>query len=135
MEKKVVFQKLLKRTDDGIERANRYFSILSSLNDWKLSNKELQLLSFIALRGSITPLPARKTFIEQYGGSLNTIENLKGQLVRRGLVKKEEDGMYRIHEKLRIDFTQPLVLQIKLEDNGYNSALQPQTSVGDENSN
>lgn len=116
----MIIQKIAREYDGALERAVTYYEILLSLNGIKLRNKELQLLAFTAVRGTITPLSAREEFIRLFNSSLHSIENMKGILVRRGLLVKDED-MYRVLPAIALDFTKPLALIIKLngkESNG-----------------
>jgi len=109
----MVVQKLNRNIKDRIEKGMRYFAILSALMGWKLTRRQIELLSFTALRGTITPLPARQEFVEIFNSSLDSIENLKGQLAKIGLLIKT-NGMYRLDPTLDLDFSDDIVLQIKL---------------------
>jgi heme oxygenase len=113
MMSEVVLQKLAKSYDKHLDKAIAYYGLLSTLNDLNLQRREIELLAFTAVRGTITPPAARREFIRQFGSSLATIENLKGKLIRKNLLNKIGD-MYRVNPAISLDFTRPIVMQINL---------------------
>lgn len=108
--------KIVKKYDKPVYRAIAYYSVLFTLNDIKLTRKELELLAFIAVRGTITPASARDEFIAQFGSSKASIENIKGSLVRKKMLIRK-NRMYRINPTLALDFEKRIVLQINLNNN------------------
>lgn len=106
-------QKLAKSYEKPIERAIVYYSMISSLNRLKLQKREIELLAFTAIRGTITPLSAREEFVKQFGSSLATIENMKSKLFKAGLMVKDGD-MYRVDPSLHLEFDKPIILRIDL---------------------
>lgn len=110
-------QKLAKKYDKAIDRALAYYSVFFALNRVKISRKELELVAFTAVRGTITPLSARQEFVEQFNSSLASIENIKGRLVKRGIIVSQ-NRMFRVNPKFTLDFEKPIILQINLDDNG-----------------
>lgn len=114
----MIIQRLAKQYDDALEKAITYYSLLCTLNGIKLGNREIQLLAFTAVRGTITPKPAREEFAKLFNSSLHTIENAKGVLVKKNLLVKEGE-MYRVHPKISLNFNQPLTMIITLT-NGSN---------------
>lgn len=111
----MIIQRLAKQYDDPLERALVYYTIICALNNIKLGNRELQLLAFTAVRGTITPKPAREEFARLFDSSLHTIENAKGVLVRKKLLIKDGD-MYRVNPLVTLDFKNPITLLIQLND-------------------
>lgn len=114
MEKEVVIQKLFRKEESPISLSIRYFSILSMLFGMELTRKEIELLAFVAVRGTITPVSAREEFITLFGSSKNSIENIKGSLSRKNLLIKV-DKKYKVHPQFTsMDFSKDLILQITL---------------------
>lgn len=113
----VIVQRLEKRLPSDIHRAVKYYSILSVLNDLELTDKQVELLAFTSIRGTITSPSARKEFVEMFDSSLPSLENIKGKLVRRGWLTKIE-GKYRVNPRVNLDFTKDIILQINLPGNG-----------------
>lgn len=108
-----VVQKLAKNFERPIDKAIVYYSLISSLNNLKLQKKEIELLAFTGIRGTITPLAAREEFVKQFETSLATIENIKGRLLKRGLLVKDGE-MYRVNPSIALQFDKPINLQINL---------------------
>ena len=109
----VVVQKLMKEVKTEVEVGIKYYSLLSALNDLKLSKKQIELLAFTAVRGTITPLPAKQEFVKMFRSSIHSLENIKGKLVKRGLIIKDGD-MYRVNPVIALDFSKDLILKIRI---------------------
>lgn len=109
----VLVQKLAKHYDKKLDTAIAYYSLLSTLQELNLQRREIELLAFTAVRGTITPPAARREFTERFGSSLATIENVKGKLIRKDLLRKTGD-MYRVNPAIALDFSRPIVMQINL---------------------
>lgn len=106
-----IIQKLVSRCSDEVERAIRYYSILSILNNLGLTKKDVQLMAFIAVNGTISAGGAKEVFIEMFGGSKASIGNVVFKLCKKGFLI--HDGKWVVlHPQLRMDFSQAVVLQI-----------------------
>jgi len=97
-----------------MDRAFAYYSIISVLNNLRLTVRELQLLSFIAVRGTITNPAARKDFISSYSTSKYVVSNLISSLKKKGLLVK--GNTVKIVPSIAIDFSSSVILQIRLDD-------------------
>lgn len=102
-------------TPSVLDIAVKYYTILSVLGDMHLTPRELQLLAFTATRGSISSGGAKKQFIELFGTSKNTIENLKGSLKDKGLIVKDDDDNYRVASHLRRNFKNLACLRLDIQ--------------------
>lgn len=129
----MIIQRLAKQYDQALEKAITYYSILCILNDIKLGNREIQLLAFTAVRGTITPKPAREEFAKLFGSSLHTIENAKGVLVRKNLLIKDGE-MYRVNPVIALDFSNPMTLIISLNNGESESDGLPDKENSNESS-
>lgn len=114
---KVIVQKIQKKVDSDIEKAIKYYSVIFALNDVKLPQKQLYLLAFTAARGSITSPAARGEFIKTFGSSLASLENMKQELVKSGLLVKI-DKKYKVNPQIALDFSKDILLQINLAGSG-----------------
>ncbi len=63
MERTTIVQKLKKRHSLPIEIAIKYYSLLSTINDLKLTEREIQLVAFTALKGNISYGSIGKSFV------------------------------------------------------------------------
>ena len=104
----------IKKEFSQMEMAFVYYSVISSLNNLQLTTRQLQLLSFTAIRGSITNPAARKDFCQLYDTSQATIYNIISELRKYNLLVKEQNKI-KVHPQLALDFNnEALVLQMTL---------------------
>lgn len=103
----------IKKTYSQMEMAMAYYSVISVLNHLSLTTRELQLLAFTAIRGSITNPAAREDFCQTYETSQATINNIISKLRKLKLFVKENNKI-RVHPALALDFNNPVILQITL---------------------
>lgn len=109
----MLVQKLHKKLDTPIEKAIHYYSILSVLGNWRLSDRECQLLAFTCLRGSISSTTGKREFCQTFNTSIHTTNNLISKLKRKGLLIKEQ-GKIKMHPNITIDFSKGVTLNITL---------------------
>jgi hypothetical protein len=110
---KLIVQKLQRKLPSNIEKAIMYYTILSVVNNLKLTDKQVELLAFTSVRGTITSPSARSEFVEMFDSSLQSLENIKNKLKRKGWLV-EVDKKYRVNPRVNLDFTRDIVLQINL---------------------
>lgn len=113
----VIVQKIKKTGKAQIDVAIAYYSVISVLNDLGLTTRELQLLAFTAIRGSITNPAAREDFCQTYKTSQATINNLISKLRKLKVFVKEQNKI-RVNPAIALDFSKPVILQVVLNRNG-----------------
>jgi hypothetical protein len=113
----VIVQKLKKEFSSNLEKAIKYYTILAVLNDIKLTTKQIELLAFTSVKGTITSPASRREFIELFSSSLASLENIKGKLVKGNWLVKV-DNKYRTNPQINLDFSKDIILQINLLSNG-----------------
>lgn len=101
----VVVQKIQKKFDKPMDIAVKYYTLLSVLNDLKLTEREIQLLAHTAIKGTISTVPSKEEFIKNYATSKATINNLISSLSKRKLLVKR-DKKLRVNPQINLDFTQ-----------------------------
>lgn len=111
----MVAQKIVKAFTP-MEKAIAYFRIISALNDLHLSDREVQLLAFMAVRGTISNPAAREDFCKMYSTTKATVGNLLSRLRRAKLIFSEGKRV-KLLPALSQDFTQEMILHIKLPTN------------------
>ena len=114
---KGILQRLKKAEADSYAVAERYYSILSAINDLHLTKREIQLIAFAAVKGNISYANIREEFCERYGSSGATINNLISKLKKMKLLVKD-GSKAKVNPIILLDFTKPLTLEIKLVVNG-----------------
>jgi hypothetical protein len=107
---KIVVQKIVKRFPNVAEK---YFSIVSALNDLKLKQRDIQLLGFVALYGNISDGVLRMQFCEKYGVDMDGVNNLVYRLKKMGMLVKE-DKTIKLNPVFVFDYGKDVQLQIEL---------------------
>lgn len=113
-----IIQKLHKNVSDEFELAQKYYAILSDVNDLQLAKKEIQLIAFIAVRGNITEKNLREEFCRDYNTTVATINNMVSRLSKyensRILIKDVKDKLTKVNPVIQLDFNSDIILQIEL---------------------
>lgn len=110
----MITQKLKKGIKDDFELAQKYYSILSDVNGLRLTEREIQLVAFTAIKGNISNGNVRDEFCSKYNTSSPTINNIISKLKKVGIFVKE-GGKVKVNPVIVLDFKQGLTLEIKFE--------------------
>lgn len=110
---KIVVQRLKKDVNTDMELAMKYYSILSVINSLNLTEREIQLISFTAIKGNITYANVREEFCKTYNSTSPSINNIISKLKKVGIFIKE-NGKVKVNPIIVIDFKKDLTLEIKL---------------------
>lgn len=113
MEKKTIVQKLKKNEKGALSIAQRYYSILSAVNDLHLTQREIQLVAFTAIRGNISYSTNREEFCSLYFSSSPTINNIISKLKKKGVLVKDASKI-KVNPRILLDFEQDIILETKL---------------------
>ena len=113
METKMIIQKLNKPSSDEFSRAEIYYNLLSSVNGLYLTEREIQLIAYVAIRGNITTPNVRVDFCEKYNTTGPTISNIVSKLKKKNIFVKEK-GKVKVNPKIVLDFSKNIVMQIQL---------------------
>lgn len=100
----------------AFDMARKYYSVLFVWQGTHLTNKQLDLLAFCAIRGTISTVPAKNDFSRDFKTSNSSINNMISDLQRKGILKKI-DGKTRINPVLQLDFSQNINLNLTFENN------------------
>ncbi len=111
----MIVQKLRKPAKDIYECAMRYYSIIGAINDIQMTERELQLVAFAAVKGNISY--SKKEFCERYGSSPATVNNMISKLKRLGFFVKDGNKV-KVNSVISLDFTKDVQLEIKLSTDG-----------------
>ena len=110
---KIIVQRLKKEVDSDMQLAMKYYSILSSINSLNLTEREIQLISFTAIKGNITYANVREEFCKTFNSTSPSINNIISKLKKVGIFVKE-NGKVKVNPIIVVDFTKDLTLEIKL---------------------
>ena len=109
----MIVQSLKKDVSTDFQLAEKYYSILFTINNLHLTEREIQLIAFTAIKGNITYANVREEFCKTYNSTSPTINNIVSKLKRLGIFVKENSKV-KVNPKICIDFQKDLMLNIKL---------------------
>lgn len=115
--KKTIVQKLKKQEQDVYTSAQRYYGVLSAVNSLNLTEREVQLVAFTAVKGNISYKNIREEFCEKYKSSGPTINNLISKLKKLGVFVKDGTKV-KVNPVISLNFENDIVLEIKITSNG-----------------
>jgi len=110
---KVIVQKMKNTSSDQFSLAEKYYSILSAVNNLKLTQREIQLIAFTAIKGNISYANIRKEFCERYNSTSPTINNIISKLKKINVLVKDGTKI-KVNPVIILDFNRPITLQINL---------------------
>jgi DNA-binding MarR family transcriptional regulator len=110
---KIIVQKLKKQLEDSYAVAEKYYSLLSAINNLGLTNREIQLIAFTAVKGNISYANIRAEFCEKYKSSPPTINNMISKLKRIGVFIKDGTKV-KVNPIIVLNFDRDITLQINL---------------------
>lgn len=111
--KTIVLQKLRKIEENDVLLAERYYTILSAVNDLKLTQREIQLLAFTAIRGNISYANIRKDFCEKHGTTNASINNIISRLKKVGVLVKDGSKV-KVNPQILLNFEHDITLELRL---------------------
>ena len=113
MESGTLIQKLRKKEENAFSIAKRYYTILSAVNDLHLTEREIQLIAFAAIRGNISYANIRQDFCDMFNTSSATINNIISKLKKVNVLIKDGTKV-KVNPVIVLDFNKALTLEIKL---------------------
>lgn len=115
--KPTILQRLKHVETDVFKRAQKYYLILSAVNNLHLTEREIQLIAFTAVRGNMSYSNNREEFCQMYKSSPPTINNLISKLKKTGILIKDGTKI-KVNPVISLDFEKDITLEIKLPANG-----------------
>ena len=109
-DKEILVKTIRKRFTDKLKAGEMWFKFITAVNDIKLAKRELELMSFINVRGTISSTSAKNEFCNLFGSSNATISNMVSTLTELKLLVKE-NGKTRVNPTLKVDFERDLVIR------------------------
>lgn len=103
-----------------LEKAIVYYKVISVMYNLDLAEREAQLLAYTSRRGTISSITAKQEFVRIFDSSLATVNNMISKLRKRKLLIKK-DRKVIVNPRISMDFSQKVVLLLKLDTDGENS--------------
>jgi hypothetical protein len=114
--KKIIVQRFLRKVEDDYAMAEKYYSVLSTINDLKLTTREVQLVAFTAIRGNISYSSIREDFCKRHNSTSPTINNIISKLKKVGVLVKDGSKI-KVNPVINLNFSNNITLEVKLEHN------------------
>jgi hypothetical protein len=110
---KGILQKLKRKEENDILIAEKYYTILSAVNNLHLTTREIQLVAFTAIKGNISYANIRQEFCENYKTTSPTINNIISKLKKINVLVKDGSKV-KVNNVIVLDFTKDITLEINL---------------------
>lgn len=107
-------QKIASSSDSSFERAKKYYATIFIANSIEISQRELEMASFIGISGNIFETAKKKEFCELVGTSMAVAGNLISSLYKKKIVVKTNESI-TIHPAISLNFEQPIILEVSLK--------------------
>jgi hypothetical protein len=108
-----IVQRLKNSVEDSYALAEKYYRILSAVNNLKLTQREVQLIAFAAIKGNISYANIRKEFCEKYDSTSPAINNIISKLKKMGVFVKDGTKV-KVNPIILLNFEKDVILQISL---------------------
>lgn len=109
----IIKQVIKSESTDLVEKAIKYYSVLSIINNLKLTEREIQLTAYIAVNGTINYQNIREGFCERFNSSNATINNMISKLTKLDIFKRVKNKIV-VNPVILLDFKKEICLLIKL---------------------
>lgn len=114
-----MIQKITKTYTTTFDKAYCYYKLVTAVNNIDLTERELQLITFIALKGNLYSAGNREEFIHTFKSSAHTIYNMVSSLVNLKILHKENKKSLTVNAQLIPDFSKPLTLVLSLNQKNW----------------
>lgn len=108
-----IVQRLKRSVLDNYALAEKYYRLLSAVNDLKLTNREVQLIAFTAIKGNISYANIRKEFCDKYDSTPPAINNIISKLKKIGVFVKDGTKV-KVNPVILLNFEKDIILQITI---------------------
>ena len=114
MEQQTIVVQRLKRAEKNIfDIAEKYYSLLSVINNLKFTERETQLIAFTAIKGNISYKHLREEFCQKHDTTGPTINNIISKLKRIGVLVKDGSKV-KVNPVIILNFNKDVKLEIIL---------------------
>jgi hypothetical protein len=111
-------QRLNKQVKDQFALAHKYYQVISVLNELRLAEGEIQLVSFAAIKGNLADPDTRDLYCEMYKTTPATINNIVYRLKKKSIFYKKDKQILVNPALTKVKFDEPLAIVIALTIQG-----------------
>jgi hypothetical protein len=109
----MIVQRMKRQEKDSFSIAKKYYSLLFDVNNINVTEREIQLISFMAINGSISYKHVKEEFCKEFKTTNATINNMVSRLKNVGVLVKDGSKV-KVHPSISLDFNKDVTLQITL---------------------
>lgn len=109
----MIIQRIKKEENTNFSIAQKYYSVLFSVNGINVTERETQLVSFMAINGSISYKHVKDDFCKEFKTTSATINNMVSRLKNIGILIKDGSKV-KVNPSICLDFNKDVTLQITL---------------------
>ena len=110
---RIILQRMKKAEVDLFTLAEKYYAILSAVNNLHLTKREIELIAFTAVKGNMSYANNRQEFCDKYSTTGPTINNIISKLKKMGVLIKDGSKV-KVNPVILLDFNKDITLEIKL---------------------
>ena len=107
-------QRLNKQVEDQFLLAQKYYQIISVLNDLRLADGEIQLVAFSAIKGNMANPTLRTEYCDTYKTTPATINNIVYRLKKKDIFQKVNKQILVNPMLTKLDFSKATTLIVSL---------------------
>lgn len=100
----IVAQSIQKAYNDKLSIAEKYYRLLFDVNNMEVTDIQMQMIAYCAVRGTLSTPPIRDGFLERYKIAKGTFYNNIGKLLERKLLVKHNKKI-RVNPVIMLDWT------------------------------
>ena len=109
----MILQRMKRSETDSFLLAEKYYSVLSAINNLHLTKREIELIAFTAIKGNMSYANNRQEFCEKYKTTGPTINNIISKLKKMSILVKDGSKV-KVNPVILLDFNKDVTLEIKL---------------------
>jgi len=125
---KLSVQALQKKVPDDLGLAEKYYGILSVINNLRLTQREIQLIAFTAINGNMSYANIREDFCKRYDTTPPTINNIISKLKKVKVLVKDR-GKIKVNPVILLKFDSDVTLTIRLINDKLTKSIKETKDV------
>ena len=106
----VVVKTITKTFKNRLQAGMAWFRFILSVNNISCTKRELELLTFINFRGTISSSSSKEEFCKVFGSSPATVNNLTSSLIKKKLLIKSK-GKVKLNPVIQLESEKKLVVR------------------------
>ena len=113
----LIVQKINIVSRDRMDKAKVYYACISSLNGLGMTEREIQLMAYMAVNGSVSNIGTRNGFCKEYDTTPAVVTNLVSSLKKKRMVIKRNKKVM-IAPPIALDFSKNVKLEVTIGAEG-----------------